>query len=226
MTSRVLLTGFGPYGSGEGINPASQIVERLSGSDINGAEVIGRILPVSLRQLSDQVAEILDTCDPSVIISLGLFPGEPMIRLERMAVNVADFGIPDNDGTLVQDVAVRSGELHGRFATLPVRAIEKALLEEGIPAQVSYTAGTFLCNATLYSFLSALEAGGRTVPCGFIHLPYLPAQVAELIRSTRREQKLEAYQRADLASMDLGTMIRAVQRAAEIALGTDLGHLA
>jgi pyroglutamyl-peptidase len=104
------------------------------------------------------------------------------------------------------------------MATWPVRAAESALLDAGIPARVSSTAGTFLCNATLFQFLHRLNGGKRHVPCGFVHLPYLPAQVAGLMRDLRRERQLELEQRADVASMDLDTMVRAVRIVLEACL--------
>ena len=104
---------------------------------------------------------------------------------------------------------------------LPLHAIQRRLLEAGIPARLSSTAGTFLCNATMYTFLHTGPAG-RGVPCGFVHLPYLPEQVAALLEDLRKEQLLELHQRADLASMSLATMVEAVR----IVLGVSLAAAA
>jgi pyroglutamyl-peptidase len=100
---------------------------------------------------------------------------------------------------------------------LPVRKIEEALLAAGIPSRISNSAGSFLCNACLYSFLSAAEKIQGT-RCGFVHVPYLPEQVAGLLQEIKEEAKLEAHQRADFASMDLATGTRAVAIALETAL--------
>ena len=218
MTSRpALLTGFEPY-AGRGTNPASEVVRALDGKRIAGALVLARPLPVSYAALRDDVARLLNELEPAVVLSLGLWPGEPVIRLERMAANVADFEIADNDGRVVTDGPVVPDGAVSLAATLPLRWIERDLLAAGIPVRLSGTAGTFLCNACLYHFLHA--AASRSVPplCGFMHLPYLPGQVAELMAETRRERRLELHQRADLASMDLSLAIRA----AEIALGASL----
>ena len=226
MAKIALLTAFGPYGSGGGINPSAMVAERIAGREIGGLQVKTLALPVSLAKLGATVDAALRDHDPAIVVSLGLFPGEPAIRLERVGVNVADYWIPDNDGALLQDAPVLAGGADARLATLPIRAIQNALLDSGIPAQVSHTAGTFLCNATLYTFLSTLDAQGRgAVPCGFIHLPYLPEQAAEVLRATRRERTLEIYQRADLASMSLDMMARAVELAFAVGLGTGAGTL-
>ena len=218
MNRVVLLTGFEPYG-GRGVNPAFEVVRRLDGSEIAGVPVAGRTLPVSYRALRGRLDALLDDVNPAVVVALGLYPGTPMIRLERIAINVADFEIPDNDGTVVADEAVEDNAANALKSTLPLRRIEAALLAGGIPAHVSNTAGTFLCNATMFALLHGLEARGRAVPCGFMHLPYLPAQVADMLARTKAERRLEREQRADLASMDLEVMIRAVRTAIEVALG-------
>lgn len=205
-----LITGFEPYG-GRGVNPSAEVARRLDGREIDGARVVGSTMPVSYHELKGRIEELIAQVQPSLVLSLGLWPGEPVIRLERVAINVADFEIPDNEGAFLEDADVEGNGPTALAATVPLRAMEQALLEAGIPARRSGTAGTFLCNATLYTFLSGLAAAGREVPCGFVHLPYLPDQVADLMAQTRDARALELHQRADLASMDLGTMIRALE---------------
>jgi pyroglutamyl-peptidase len=218
MAKRIaLVTGFEPYG-GRGVNPAFEIVRRLDGAQVADVSVVGRPLPVSHRELRRRIDDLLDDHDPAAIISLGLAPGTPMIRLERIAVNVADFEIADNDGAFLTDAAVEGNAANALRATLPLRQIERALLEAGIPVRVSNSAGTFLCNAAMFELLHGLEARGRNVPCGFIHVPYLPAQVADLLARNRAERRLELEQRADLASMDIEVMVRAVRIALETSL--------
>lgn len=219
MAKRVaLVTGFEPYG-GRGLNPAFEIMRRLDGTEIAGTPVVGRGLPVSYRELRGRIEGLLEHHDPQLVVALGLWPGTPMIRLERIAINVADFEIPDNDGAYVTDEPLQANGSNALKATLPLRRIEAALLAGGIPAHVSNTAGTFLCNATMFEFLHGLEARGRAVPCGFIHVPYMPEQVADLLARNRAERRLEREQRADLASMDLDVMVRAVRLAIEETLG-------
>jgi len=219
MSSPVaLLTGFEPYG-GRGVNPAFEVMRRLDGSEIGGIPIMGRPLPVSYRELRGQIDELLDQYDPAAVIGVGLWPGAPIIRLERIAINVADFEIADNDGAFLTDATIEANGANALKATLPLRRIEQVLLDAGIPTRVSNTAGTFLCNATMFEFLHGLEARGRVVPCGFIHVPYLPAQVADLLARNRAERRLELEQRADLASMDIEVMVRAVRLALEVCLG-------
>ncbi len=211
-----IVTGFEAYG-GRGLNPSGEVVKRLEGTEIQAVRVAGRVLPVSFRLLRQRVAEILRELDPVLVLSLGLWPGEATIRLERTAVNLADFEIPDNEGAYLEGTPLETGAPYASPSRLPLRDIERALLDAGIPARLSDTAGTFLCNATMYSFLRARP----DVPCGFVHVPYLPEQVADLLRQTREKRMLEVHQRADLASMHITTMVEAVR----IVLATSLRTL-
>lgn len=217
---RALITGFESYG-GRRTNPAYEVMRALDGREIAGVSVAGRGLPVLYGALRRRIVSLLDEVDPVAVLSLGLWPGEPVIRLERLAANVADFEIADNDGAIVTGAEVAAEGAFALAATLPLREIEQALLAGGIPVRISGTAGSFLCNACLYHFLDA--SASRRVPplCGFMHFPYLPSQVAELITETRREARFELHQRADLASMDLGTAIRAAEKALAVTLATD-----
>jgi pyroglutamyl-peptidase len=217
----VLVTGFEPYG-GRGSNPAYDTMRALDGKQIGGADVIGRALPVAIASIKSHIATLLEEIGPSAIISLGLWPGEPMIRLERIGINIADFEIADNEGAICRDIGVSANGSPARMVSLPLRKIEQELLAAGIPVRLSSTAGTFLCNACLYGFLEAIERQPRHIPCGFIHLPYTPEQVAQLVADIRNSQQLERHQRADLVSMELSRTIRAV----EIAIATTVQTLA
>jgi pyroglutamyl-peptidase len=158
---------------------------------------------------------------PEIVISLGLWPGESVIRLERIGINVADFEIPDNDGSFVSGAQIIHHGGAAVMATLPNREIRLALFNAGIPARISSTAGTFLCNATLYSTLCFAQSMRKSPLTGFIHVPYLPEQVVELLVATETHRQLELHQRADTSSMDLSMMIRAV----ETAIATTAGCL-
>lgn len=203
-----LVTGFEPFG-GHGLNPSAEIARRLDGATIGGVAVAGRILPVDLAQIGDAIAEVLRAVDPVAVIALGLAAGEPVIRLERVALNLASFEFPDNAGRIVRDQPLEQGGPAALPARLDLGAIRRALFERGIPARLSSTAGLYLCNAAMYRFLRATPA---RVPCGFIHLPLLRAQVAMRLE-TADESEL-----GRLASMEFPTMRRAV----EIALETTL----
>lgn len=217
----IVVTGFEPYG-GRRINPAAEIAKALDGSTVDAFAVVGAILPVSQRGLSERLEALLLELRPAIVISLGLAPGEPMIRLERFGLNLLDFEIPDNDGARLADALIEANGSTALRASLPLRAIEAALLEAGIPARLSSTAGTYLCNATLYGLIAILEARFSKSLGGFIHLPYLPEQVAQLLADAKRERRIEIAQRSDIASMDLATQIRAVT----IAMRQTVGALA
>lgn len=212
-----LVTGFAPYG-GRGRNPSSDIANALDGRTIAGVPVVGRQLPVSLAEIGERASALIDELNPRVVVGVGLWPGEAVVRIERVGLNVADFEISDNSGYLASDEPILGNGDAAKWATLPLRKIEAALLAAGIPARISSSAGTFLCNACMYSFLAAAETARERRTCGFIHVPYLPVQVAEMLDGLRREAKLEAHQRSDVASMDLATSIRAVEIAIETAL--------
>ena len=155
------------------------------------------------------------------MISLGLCPNEPVIRLERVAINVADFAIPDNDGVVLIDRPLDAAGAAARFATLPLRRIQEALLQAGIPARLSNSAGTYLCNKALYRYLGAIEESGRVVPCGFIHLPYMPEQVAGMIAEMQAARSIERNRRPDIPSMSLDLMVEAVRIALAVTLAQE-----
>jgi pyroglutamyl-peptidase len=217
MVRPVLVTGFMPYG-GRAVNPAAEIATALDGRTVANTAVVSRLLPVSFAKIAGSAKTLLRDVNPCVVISVGLWPGEPLIRVERAALNVADFEIPDNVGYAAADEPVVDGGDTARLATVPVGAIVNALLDAEIPARISNTAGTYLCNACLYSFLSAAESAPERIACGFIHVPYLPSQVAELLRRIKDERVLELHQRADTASMELATCVRAVELAITVAM--------
>jgi pyroglutamyl-peptidase len=196
----LLVTGFEPF-AGAVANPAEEVAKALDGRAVGGAVVRGAVLPVHHVEAGLWVARLLEEVAPAAIVHLGLAGGRARIALERVAVNVMDFDAPDNAGYRAQDEPCVVGGPAAYFATLPLGAILAALLADGIPAYVSNTAGTYLCNQTLYGTLHLLATRRLSVPVGFIHLPLLPSMVA----ASGLEQP----------SMDAGTMVRAV----EIALG-------
>jgi pyroglutamyl-peptidase len=212
---KALVTGFEPYG-GRGSNPAFDLARGIDGASIAGMKIAGRGLPARFEGLRARLEDLIETEKPDLVISIGLWPGENMIRLERFAHNLADFDIPDNAGSRIRDGDLQSNGAVALKASWPVRRIQERMLAEGVPARLSETAGTFLCNATLYSCLETLEKQSGRRLCGFMHVPYLPAQVAELIGEIGREGKEELGQRADLASMDLAVMRRALELALEV----------
>ena len=207
----VLLTGFEPFDGGT-INPSAEIVRALDGREIGGLRVTGRVYPVSMQRISGAIATALDETKPLMIVSLGLAGGEPVIRLERVGVNLADFPVADNDGALPKDAKLAPTGPDAFASTLPMRAIHAGLLQAGIPARLSNTAGTYLCNACLYLTGALLKEHGSKAAYGFIHLPYLPEQAAAQLANPKSGRDPDAC-----PSMSLDTMIRAVETAIAIA---------
>jgi pyroglutamyl-peptidase len=196
----LLVTGFEPF-AGQAANPSEEVAKALDGRAVGAAVVRSAVLPVHHREAGLRVARLIEEIDPAAILHLGLAGGRARLALERVAVNVLDFDTPDNAGYRAHGEPCVPGGPAAYFATLPLAAILAALLAEGLPAYVSNTAGTYLCNQTLYGTLHRLAASGRAVPAGFVHLPLSPPMVA----ASGLEQP----------SMDTGLMVRAV----EIALG-------
>jgi pyroglutamyl-peptidase len=176
------------------------------------------LLPVSFGAAEQPLMDAITEHRPILVVSMGLWPGEPVIRLERVAVNRASFEMPDNDGRRLLDDQVEPNGPVARAVTLPVGKIIALLRGKGIPARASDTAGTFLCNTTLYRALGSCERLQTDARCGFVHLPYLPQQVAELLDELSAEGRLELHQRADLASMSLDMMLEAVRTILAVSL--------
>jgi pyroglutamyl-peptidase len=192
----ILLTGFEPFGTYKD-NPSAAVVEALRGRTVGGTGVRGEILPVHHAQAAATVARLVEETAPAAIVHLGLAGGRARIALERVAVNVMDFEIADNAGYRATGEACVAGGPAAYWSTLPLDAMLEALTIDGIPAYVSSTAGTYLCNQTFYTTRHLLETRGAAIPAGFVHLPLSPAMVAA--------------SGLDQPSMDVPLMVRAVE---------------
>ena len=217
----VLLTGFEAYG-GRSVNPSEAIVRGLDGAMVAGELVEGRCLAVELRSVGPAIRAAIEETDPRLVLCLGLWPGAPVLRLERVAINQADFDMPDNAGLIAREPLDPLGPA-AYAASLPLHAIRDRLLAAGIPCELSGTAGQFLCNAVMYHALAAAAARNPAPPAGFIHLPYLPEQVAGLLAASHAGQGLAPHHRGELASMGLERMRAGVMLAIETGLA---GHAA
>lgn len=172
----LLLTGFEPF-NGSPINPSEQVVSALSGQNLSGFNIRAVTLPVDQYRGPDALLTAVQRHQPAAIICLGEAAGRPVVSIERIAVNLQDFRIPDNSGNWVEDKPVVLEGPAAYFSTLPVRAIVSKLHETGIPAEISLSAGTYLCNLVFYTLLHHLTTQALAIPAGFIHLPSLPAQI-------------------------------------------------
>lgn len=176
MTRTVLLTGFQPFG-GEQVNPSWQAVSALHGTRIAGHRVVARELPVAFGASLKALRAALRDMRPALVICVGQAGGRAQLSLERVAINIDDARIPDNTGQQPVDVPVVAEGPAAYFSTLPVKAMRHALSAAGFPAEVSQTAGTYVCNHVFYGLMHALRRQ-RIVRAGFIHIPYSPAQAS------------------------------------------------
>lgn len=174
---RVLLTGFAPFG-GETTNPSWEAVRALHGKRIAGHLIVARELPVTFGGSLDVLRAAIDELQPALVVCVGQAGGRERLSLERVAINVDDARIPDNAGAQPIDAPIADDGPAAYFGTLPIKAMLAALRDAGIPAEVSQTAGTYVCNHVFYGLMHALRdhAGVRG---GFVHIPYAPAQVAD-----------------------------------------------
>lgn len=197
----ILLTGFEPFGT-YAENPSADVAKALDGRTVGAGVVRSGVLPVDHARAAVRVAELVDELAPEAIVHLGLAGARARIALERVAVNVMDFEIADNAGYRAAGEPCVAGGPAAYFSTLPLGPILEALTADGVPAYVSASAGTYLCNQTFYTTRHLLEARGARTPAGFIHLPLSPSMVV----ATGLDQP----------SMDVPLMIRAVEIALRV----------
>lgn len=196
MNPVVLVTGFEPFGA-HGTNPSAALATALDGARWGGLAARSAILPVHHTEACARVRSLLHDLEPAAVLHLGLAEGRARLALERVALNVMDFSIPDNAGAIVSDAPCVAGGPAAYASTLPLRPLLAALTAAGIPAYLSNTAGTYLCNQTLYTTLHEIASRGLATRAGFLHLPLVPAMVAAA--------------GVDQPSMDFATMLRAAE---------------
>ena len=170
----VLLTGFAPF-EGAASNPSWEAVRALRNRQVAGHRIVARELPTEFGASLKALRTAIREGKPRLVLCVGLAAGRERISLERVAINVDDARIPDNAGAQPVDVAVVAGGPAAYFTTLPIKAMLVALREAGIPAAVSQSAGTFVCNHVFYGLMHALRRR-PAVRAGFIHVPYPAAQ--------------------------------------------------
>jgi len=172
----ILITAFDPFG-GEAVNPAQEAVKLLP-SEIGGCRLYKLVVPTVFGEAGRLAAGAMDRLRPQAVICVGQAGGRRAVAVERVAVNLMDARIPDNAGNQPVDQPVEEGGPAAYFSTLPVKAMAQAIQEAGLPGEVSYTAGTFVCNSLLYSVLRHAEKTMPSCRCCFIHVPYIPEQAA------------------------------------------------
>jgi pyroglutamyl-peptidase len=195
-----LLTGFDPFG-GSAVNPSWQAVQALDGRVIGGHPVIGAELPTLFGRSVERLEQLMEQHQPGLVVCTGQAGGRAALSLERVAINVDDARIADNAGAQPVDVPIVAAGPAAYFTRLPIKAMLQALQHDGIHAEVSQTAGTFVCNHVFYGLMHLLaQPRWHGVRGGLIHVPWLPQQ--------------------GQPSMRIEEIVRGLQRAIEVALAT------
>lgn len=173
----VLITGFQPFG-GEKINPAYEAVKALP-DVIGGASIVKLEVPVVYRECGACIKEAVETYKPDVVINVGQAGGRSCVTIERVAINLEECTMADNAADKASGRPVEENGENAYFATIPIKAIVKHVKEHNLPCQISYTAGTYVCNCLMYETLYLASTEYKNMRAGFIHVPYLTSQVAD-----------------------------------------------
>lgn len=205
MSKKILVTGFDPFG-GEPVNPAFEAV-RLLPDVIAGVEVVKLEIPTVFTRSATIVEQAIERERPDWVLSIGQAGGRAAVTVEKVAINLAEARIPDNDGEQPFDTPLRADGPAAYFASLPVKAMVRRIGERGIPASLSYTAGTYVCNSIMYHVLYLIERRFPGVKGGFIHVPYSVAQ--------------GVGKPAGTPTMEIATMARAIEAAIEAAVSVE-----
>jgi pyroglutamyl-peptidase len=168
---KILLTGFEPFGKATS-NPSGEIVKQISGDNI-----VTAILPVAYAKSAERLLALIEEHNPDVVICLGQAEGRTEITPERVAINLDDARLADNEGVLRSDIKIIDGGPDAYFSTLPVKEIVEAIKAKGVPAAVSLSAGAFLCNHVFY--VAQNKFAGSNVRSGFVHVPLMDSQSPE-----------------------------------------------
>ena len=200
---KILVTGFDPFG-GEKVNPAQEAVKSLP-SEIHGAEIHWVEIPTVFYQSAEVLEAEIVRYQPDVVLCIGQAGGRASLTPERVAINQDDARIPDNQGNQPIDEPIRMDGKVAYFSTLPIKAIVQAIKEEGLPATVSNTAGTFVCNHLMYQALYLADKKFPNMRAGFMHIPYMTEQVIN---------------KPNTASMNLVDIVKGI----EAAIGAIVDH--
>lgn len=169
VLNTLLLTGFEPF-LNFSINPTEEIVKELNNQEVGGLQIIGAVLPVDFSTAGNKLIKLFHTYNPSAVISLGLAGGRFKITPERIAINCND-GAADNKGNKYAGAKIDPEGPDGLFTTLPIQKIVNELNNHKFPAEISDSAGTYLCNNVMYQMLNELKKLNKKIPSGFIHIP-------------------------------------------------------
>ncbi|MBD1583218.1 pyroglutamyl-peptidase I [Pseudoalteromonas sp. S16_S37] len=191
----ILITGFAPF-DGEQLNPSWQAVSELEGEHIGGSVIHTKELPCEFGTSLKELHQAIDKYAPQLVLCVGQAGGRADISIERVAINVNDARIPDNAGKQPVDTPVIAGAPSAYFTNLPIKRMLLALQQAQIPASISNTAGTYVCNHVMYGLMHLINQHDTLVKGGFVHIPYLPSQ---------------ALNHANAPSMSLETVVSALR---------------
>lgn len=214
-TPLVLITGFDPFG-GAATNPSFLAVEQLKASWRGPASLHVARLPTVFAESAERLRAMIALLQPDIVIAVGVAEGRAAMTPEVIAINRIDARIPDNAGAQPRDVPVVEGAPDGLFSTLPVKSVVAAMRAAEVPAELSYSAGTFVCNAAFYCLMHALSSARKPAIGGFIHVPAAPQMATE----------------GALPSMSIDTMVRGLEAAISACLtpiatgGSEFGTIA
>lgn len=195
---KILITGFDPFG-GETINPAIESVKKLPDS-IAGATIIKLQIPTIKNKSIETIQNAIEQHNPDIIISVGQAGGRPDITIERVAINVDDYALQDNDGNQPIDEFIVYNGPDAYLSNLPIKAMVENIKNNKLPASISNTAGTFVCNHVMYGVRHLIETKYPGKRNGFIHIPFLPEQVLD---------------KKNMPSMPLDTIVNCLELAIE-----------
>ena len=195
---KILITGFDPFG-GEPVNPALEAV-KLMKDEIAGAKIIKLEIPTVFRKSVEKIHEMMKAEQPDVVLSIGQAGGRFGVTPERVAINVDDARIKDNEGNQPVDTPIFTGGEAAYFSNLPVKAMVEAIKNKGLPSTLSNSAGTFVCNHVMYGVLYYIHKEFPNVRGGFIHVPFITDQVVT---------------KPNVASMALADITEALESAVE-----------
>ena len=201
---KILVTGFDPFGEDK-INPAIESVKKIP-DEIKGVEIIKLEIPTVYMKSLEKIDEAIKEYNPDVILSIGQAGGRPDITVERVGINVDDYRIKDNEGNQPIDTKIYDDGENAYFSNLPIKAIVENIRKNNIPASISNTAGTFVCNHVLYGVQYLLDKKYPNKKSGFIHIPFLPEQVIS---------------RPNTPSMSISTIVKALTLALEAIIEND-----
>ena len=174
-TATIVLTGFDPFG-GDTVNPSTAIAQALHGQRIAGNTVVAAQLPTAFGAAQERLRGLVQQHQPTLVLCLGQAGGRAALSIERVAINLVDARIPDNQGQQPVDTPVLAQGPAAYFATVPVKAMLQAVRACGLPGEVSLSAGSFVCNAVFYGLMHHLAQSHPGARGGFVHVPWLPEQ--------------------------------------------------